>query len=259
MIHEIAHLVDHIAHEHGTGPRSLGWYTEAVAVAVEDMAARMMVGQEKQAPVSRLLSDGVINSRIARSPMHNATVDSPWGKIGSEGDGGSLGPYLRGAQILRFAQQKLGQNNFSPSGMLLHQRLMARASRYTNTSDIEGMIASWGIDAIAEEIGMTAEELLEQSMLADLTDDLLEEEAIQRFGIPQVAAWDNSPESLEYFWTYNRDRVLSRQSTDAVSVKVPAGGYQYWYIPASDAHGLSIKANNVQLESHHKVQIMRLR
>ena len=50
LIHETAHLAAALPDARGTGAVSWGWYTEALAVTVADMAARMALGVERQAP-----------------------------------------------------------------------------------------------------------------------------------------------------------------------------------------------------------------
>jgi hypothetical protein len=51
MIHEIAHVVEYQSSKDRGLKRSAGWYSEAIAVSVEDMAARLATGHAQQAPV----------------------------------------------------------------------------------------------------------------------------------------------------------------------------------------------------------------
>lgn len=254
IIHEEAHLADIHNEIEGRGPRSLGWYSEALAVSVEDMAARMAVGSEYEADFSRAYDDGIPVSRIARSPSYSSMSHSPWGT--SPGALGT-GAYDRGARIVRYVQSLLGQTGFQPSGQTLHQRLMARAADGSQAT-LEEALRPWGIEALAEQAGMNVHTLLEASMMADLTDDLVPDAAIERFGIPQIASWDHTPDEPG---TYRdaRDAVVDRDQGLDADVSVPAGGYVYWYIPAEDGKGLSLQADNVNLQEHHQVRIIRLR
>lgn len=260
IIHEVAHLTEVLLVRDGRSAQSIGWYSEALAEVVAEMAARMALGHETQAPASRFASPGVPISMLARSPSHGASIDSPWGPIGSSQGAVGPGAYDRGARILMFAQEKLGVYQFNPTAPTLFQRMAAKAPIDLNRP-LSELLSYWGIEAIAHEVGMTPEELLEQSMLADLTDDLLPQSAVQRFHVPQIITWDHSVSggADRYSKIARPEHILPRDVAREGVVGVPAGGYQYWYIPGQAGRGLSLRATDLDLKPHHKAIIVRLR
>jgi hypothetical protein len=253
IIHEAAHLADFLpASRDGGLPGSTGFYLESVAVSVEDMAARMHAGHETQASINAAMSPS--GSRITRSPGSGVSLNSPWGPEGSAYNTWGLGAYDRGARILRHVQEAVGESGFERSGPTLHQRLVANADH----TSLATRIASFDIHALAREAGMSAEDLMERSMLADVTDDLVEPDAVARFNLPQTTVWDNSPGASAIPAVANgrlmpRDRVLTREAV------VPSGTYVYWYIPAKSGLGYSLEATEVELQPHHRVLLTRLR
>lgn len=259
VIHEAAHLADALPHYRDTGPSSAGWYTEALAVSVEDMAARMGMGTAHQPDAWDLRPD-VPGSRIRLGPSPSAMVLSPWGPAGSPIGVSGLGAYDRGARILRYAQEKAGELSFDRAGTTLHQRMMAQSFRLPtgnfSQADFEQMIRSWNVEALARTIGMTSQKLLEESMMADLTDDIVPAEAAVRFGLPQSTAWNQArPNGNPLPDTH----VMQRGGAFDQAVQVPAGGYAYWYIPAGGGQGVSMQASGVGLTPHHQVRLTRLR
>jgi hypothetical protein len=250
VIHEAAHIADAYDSYRNGGKRSAGWYMEAVAVSVEDMAARMAMGNVR--PDMADMRDGVPSSGIRFGPSFTAPTHSPWGAAGSSIGAGGPGAYDRGARILRYAQQKAGQLGFLAAGETLHQKLVREAPRWQD--GFEAHVRAFNVDAIARAVGMSARDLLEESMLADLTDGQVAPEAASRFGLPRNEAWNQTQQAggLPPF------RVLSRGATLDEQVRVPAGGYAYWYIEGG-TQGLSLQAENVVLKDHNVVHLMRLR
>lgn len=255
IIHEMAHLTDALPEARGTGARSAGWYAEAVASWAEDVAARMSLGSES--PEARRAYGGdanVIASRIARAISWNAHSESPYGPVGSSIGAAGPGSYDRGARILRFAAERLGQAGFTNANPL-HQRLAAKSPGHQG--DFTAWIESWGIEAIAAELGMSVADLLEQSMVADLTDDLLPAAVVAAYNVPQLDSWNHTPQQPGAY-EHSPGRVVNRSIGLNASVTLPAGAYASWYIKG-DGPGLSIEATDVHLQPHHQVRLTRVR
>lgn len=256
MIHEAAHLADALPEMRGTGPRSAGWYSEAIATVVQDMAALMAMGQEKQASVDvATVREGVPSSELIGLPAQSSSRLSPWGN--QENSGLNFAAYDRGGRILRHAIERLGLYRFAPQGPTLHQRLMAKAPRSSRYGSSEEVLAAWGIEAIAREVGIPVEDLLRESMLANLTDDLIAADAVKRFAIPQIESWDNTPRNSGKYMVPSIN-LIKRDVDLLVDVEVAGGAFAYWYIPG-DARGLSLQASNIDLKAYHEVRLMRLR
>ncbi|HEX7123790.1 MAG TPA: hypothetical protein VF178_15545 [Gemmatimonadaceae bacterium] len=249
IVHEMAHMAAFQGEIHDGEPLFSGgadWYMEAMAVSVEDMAARMALGQERQAPAYAVVQGNrnVPWSRLAALQDDDVARATPF-----SGEDGRQGPYERGARILRFAQQAVGQSGFSPNGTLLHQRLAAKARTMGR--------AAWTIESIAQEVGLTVQQLLEQSMMAELTDDQIAPEAVEKYQVPQLEAWNHVLTGYQYI--SGPQRVLKRTENRAGEVKVPDGGYQFWYIDGDEQNGLSIQGENVDPKPTRQVKLTRLR
>jgi hypothetical protein len=113
---------------------------------------------------------------------------------------------------------------------------------------------------MAAVLGISTRELLRNSMLADLTNDLVPADAVERWNLPQIAAWDHRlAVDRDYGFTAG-GRLLPRSAPFTLNVSVPAGGYAYWYLPAGgSAGGLSLQAVSSLIRDHHEVRITRLR
>jgi hypothetical protein len=256
MIHEAAHLADFEPwlRDASLGRSSIGWYSEALAVTAEDAAARLAAGNGVKARASESRwPAGVPRSGIAHSASPSAPLESTFGPPGSSPGAAGPGAYDRGARIVRYAQERLGG-----SGATLHQRLLADAP--PRTAPLAQQVDAWSVGSIAAVLGISTRELLRNSMLADLTNDLVPADAVQRWGLPQIAAWDHTlPVDRDYRVTAG-GRLLPRSAPFSLNVSVPAGGYAYWYLPAgSSAAGLSLQAIASLLREHHEVRITRLR
>ena len=118
-------------------------------------------------------------------------------------------------------------------------------------------MASWGIDAIATAVGMTKQELLDGSMMADLTDDLVDPAAVARYDIPQVDAWDHAPADGA-LPSAPSGHLLQRHDRLSEGVSVVGGGYAYWYIDGGNV-GYSIEGQSPDLGPDHSVTLTRLR
>jgi hypothetical protein len=256
MIHEAAHLADFepVVRRSAGAVASVGWYSEALAVAAEDAAARLALGAPAKARASEARwPDGVPRSSIAHSASPSAPTAPPFGTPGAAAGAAGAGAYDRGARIVRYAQEQLGAG-----GPTLHQLLAARTA--AGSGDFHQRLEAWSAGAIAEVIGMSTTELLRNSMLADLTNDLVPADAVARWALPQVMTWDHSPAVDRDYGNAAGGRIISRGSPFSATVAVPSGGYAYWYIPAgSHAAGLSLHATGIQLAGHHEVIITRLR
>lgn len=263
IIHEAAHVAEHYYEREGRGIRSGGWFMESIARNVEDMASRMGMGTPHQAHwESTHGNDAISSSPISISPSYGAMQDSPWGLPGGTIGQGGPGAYDRGARIVRYAAAKIGAGGFAPA-QTLYQILSSRASALDDDNigaTFDDWVRSWQIEAIADAIGMSVEDLLEESMMADLTDDLVPDAAVARWGLPQIEGWDHTrsnPNASRYRWVKS-SQVIDRDQGMSEVAHVPAGGYAYWYIPAG-TRGISLQADNVDLREHHQVRLTRLR
>lgn len=258
IIHEAAHLADHSHRLWDVAPSSSGWYMEALAVQVSEMAARMAAGQEHQALADRADDGSIPFSRIARAPAPTAGTHSPYGPAGSSIGATGLGSYDRGARILSFTEQLVSGGHFQPNQATLYQRLQSTATDMSNGT-FEELVNSWGIEKIASEAGMTVEELLRSSMMADLTDDLIPAEAAQRYGLHQIENWDHTEDRdrFMYLMQATGKGIESGQEFDE-EITVPAGGFAYWYIPGN-GEGVSLEAQDLGMKEHHEVTVTRIR
>jgi hypothetical protein len=262
MIHEAAHLADFEGwlRDPAAGRSSVGWYSEAIAVAAEDAAARLAaaaLGTTGASGKPRALEGrwpaGVPRSSIAHSASPGAPLESPFGMPGSAAGGAGPGAYDRGARILRYAQERLAD-----SGQTLHQRLAAAAP--PRSGPLNSLLDAWSVEAVAHTLGITPRELLRNSMLADLTNDLVPADAVRRWQLPQVGAWDHAPATDRDYGAAAGGRVIARLSGFTADVVVPSGGYAYWYVPAGTAGGgLTLHATGISLREDHEVRITRLR
>lgn len=113
----------------------------------------------------------------------------------------------------------------------------------------------WDIDAIAAEVGMTGNDLLEKSALAELTDDRLPPDAAEREGLLQYRSWNNQGAQLpEGPFTIRRgDPAMT------APLMAPAGAAGYRYIGGSQPEGVSIEADQIRIQPHQKIRLTRLR
>jgi hypothetical protein len=256
MIHEAAHLADFEAwlRDPAAGRSSVGWYSEALAVTAEDAAARLATGSVVKARASEShWPTGVPRSGIAHSASPTAPTESVFGPPGSSAGAAGPGAYDRGARIVRYAQERLGGSDAT-----LHQRLAAAAP--SRSAPLAQQVEAWSVGSMAAVLGISTRELLRNSMLADLTNDLVPADAVERWNLPQIAAWDHSlAVDRDYGFTAG-GRLLPRSAPFTLNVSVPAGGYAYWYLPAGgSAGGLSLQAVSSLIRDHHEVRITRLR
>lgn len=242
IIHEVAHLVDNTLILQGKAS-ACGWISEALAVNAEDYAARLSLGGTAKVvapgPKAALPPNTVatyLRSSATPNPSETSpySIKAPW-----------YGAYERGARILRYAAERVG-------GVAEVYRRLAATAPAWNAPD-EECSAAWGIDRLAEVVGMTAEQLLTESMLAEVTDDLVSEQDAARHGLPQLEAWRHVNEPLA-------DRApipLDRTVTQARPAQIVGGGYIAWRIPGLRGHGLSLKADDIPAQ--HEVRLTRLR
>lgn len=257
MNHEFGHIADGARGLEGRGyPGSgPGFYREAIAVATEDVAARLARGSLSGAPSPG--AEGSLGSRIEESPLDLAGEYSPWGDAtGSR----HLGWYTRGAQILRYAQSAMGPGE---RWRLQENLLQRELDLYeAGKGDREDRLEVYGVESIAEEVGMTARELLQESMVADLTDGLVPEEDAETQGLPQIEGWrrqerDNVGEWIEDANVPQVDRL--REAT-TLETRIPAGGYAFRYIPENPKRGVSLEVEvSDEASDAHEVRITRLR
>jgi hypothetical protein len=249
IIHENGHLADVVAARRRGVAGSTGWFSEALAVSVEERAARIAVGRELNVTVAEAQRDGVPAAAM-RMPDGMSHLYSPWA--------GGVGAYVRGPRLALYAMEHLGEVGFAPSRNSLYQRLLA-GSAPPETLPSVARERIWGIDAIARAAGMTAEELMERSTLAELTDDLVAPAAASALALPQFRTWNNALQSTGDL----RSRVSSAHwlpldEARVGEVTVPGGSHHYFYITTEPTRGLSIAASQVRLQDHHKVRVTRL-
>jgi hypothetical protein len=233
-----------------------GWVIEAIAVAVEERAARMAVGQEDQVTPTQAQADGV-PAMAMRMPDGTSQLYSPWGPFGSGNSASSIGAYVRGARLVLYAMEQLGETRFVPAERSLYQRLLAGSpQRGSSAAQLE---AAWGIDAIAREVGMSPEDLMEQATIAELTDDLVDAQAASARALPQFRTWSNALNSRAEL----QQRVfpahwLPLDAAKAADVSVPGGAHHHWYLITDSGRGLSLGASRLSLQAHHRIRVTRL-
>jgi len=238
ILHQMGHAADALYRYHQGLPFDFSdgsWYTEAIAEQVIETAARIAIGQELQADLRRTGEGDVPGiGHMARWPSRR-TDASPFHHA-------SVGPYDTGARLLLYARQKLDLLGLDATGKTLHQRLREKGG--------------FGIQHIAEVVGMSPRDLLAEVHLAELTDDLIG----GSHTLPQIEAWDNTPEvPRDYSVIGGQGHVLSRTEPYAEMVVVSAGNKQYWYVPGERDRGLTLQVDQTNLEDHHQVRLTRLR
>lgn len=256
VIHETAHLVDLLAGERRGVANAHGWFSEAIAVATEERAARIAVGQEHQVTLAQAQAAGVPAFAL-RVPDQLSHVYSPWGPVSGAGASGA-GAYVRGVRLVLYAMEQLGETGFAPAERSLYQRLLAHSPARGSASQDE-LAAAWGIDAIARELGITTEALLEEATLAELTDDLVAPEAVTRGALPQYLTWNNELSSgTTLSQRAGAAHWLALDAARVTDVSVPAGAHHYWYLATEPGRGLSVSASQIQMGANHRVRVTRV-
>lgn len=257
IVHETAHLVDLLAGQRRGVASAHGWFSEAIAVATEERAARMAVGQEHQVTLAQAQAAGVPAFAL-RVPDALSHVYSPWGPLSSGTGASSAGAYVRGLRLVLYASEQLGETGFAPAERSLYQRLLAHSPTRGSASQDE-LAAAWGIDAIAREIGITTEALLELASIAELADDLVAAEAVARTALPQFRTWNNVLSSgTTLSQRAGAAHWLPLDAARVTDVSVPAGAHHYWYLATEPGRGLSISASQIQMRASHRVRVTRL-
>jgi plastocyanin len=257
IIHEQAHLADVVAARTRGVAGSAGWFSEALAVCVEERAARLAVGQESQVTMTQAQADGVPAAAM-RMPDGTAERYSPWGGFGTGVSASSTGAYVRGSRLVLFAMELMGETGFAPSARSLYQRLLVHSAAPGTRSATE-LERIWGIDAVAREAGISAEELMDWASLAELSDDLVEGQVADARGLPQFRTWNNALASRDVL----QQRIfpthwLPLNHARGGEISVPGGAHHYFYVVTEPTGGLSLSATQVRLQSHHRVRVTRL-
>lgn len=245
MIHEAAHVAEAelLLRDPLNEAASHGWFVEAIATNAEDYAHRLALGSVEGAPATDAFKSGARLGDLSSSVSDAPSTVSPF--LMGEPDAGA---YDRGARILRYAGEQAG-------GIpVLYERLRAKSpSGPSDADNPDPWVEAWSIDRIAEEIGMTAEQLLAEGMLSELTDDLVPADVAALRNLPQLAAWDHSGESAG-------ERVkdaLPRDQSRVATTSIVGGGYAAWHIPGQAGHGISLKAGN--LPDTYQARLTRIR
>ena len=244
MAHEFGHAADAWAHRETAGGPTVsgGFHQEAFAVAAEDLMARLSRGVARGAPTHN--GPGTFSPQIMRNPM---TDSHDWSAWGTPDGSRSRGWYALGGRILRYAQSQM------PEGeeWRLHQAGLDRRVSNPNMPRRE----AWSIQALASDLGMSPEELVEAAQLADLTHGFIDPDVAAAQGLPAIEGW--APESGRSIgdtpWHHDR-----RHDAD-VPVELAPGSYLYRHIAGDQARGLSVEAKDLSLEDHHRVRVTRLR
>lgn len=256
IIHEGAHLVDLLAGQRRGVASAQGWFSEAIAVATEERAARMAVGQESDVTLAQSQAAGVPAFAL-RVPDQLSHVYSPWGPVSGAG-ASSAGAYVRGLRLVLYASEQLGETGFAPAEHSLYQRLLARSPALGSASP-EELAATWGIDAIAREAGISPEALMEQASIAELTDDLVAPEAVARSAMPQFRTWNNALSSgTTLSQRAGTAHWLPLDAARFTDVTVPAGAHHYWFLATEPGRGLSVSASQIQMGANHRLRVTRI-
>lgn len=257
MIHETAHLADVLAARKRGVAGAAGWASEAFAVATEERATRIAVGQEHQVTSAQAQATGVPAGGL-RMPDGMSERLSPWGPFGTGVSATSTGAYVRGSRLLLYAMERVGETGLTPSGTSLYQRLLGNSAA-PNSLSPDDLNRIWGIDAIARAAGMGADELMERASLAEITDDLVAPEAAAARGLPQFRTWNNSLQSRGDLQSRTfPSHWLSLDLARAGEVSVPGGSHHYLYFTTEPTRGLSLSASQVRLQPHHRGRVTRL-
>lgn len=257
IIHEQGHLADVLAGQSRGVASAQGWFTEAIAVAVEERAARMALGQEHGASPAQTQATGVPAFAL-RVPDALSQVYSPWGPLGSGAGASSTGAYVRGLRLVLYAMEQLGETGLAPAERSLYQRLLAH-SPATGSASADEIAAAWGIDAIAREVGLSAEALMARATIAELTDDLVAVDAVAQHALPQYRTWnDPLPSRAALQQRISPAHWLPLDAARAGEIHLPGGAHHYWYLVTEPGRGLSVAATQIRLESHHQVRVTRL-
>jgi hypothetical protein len=257
LIHEQAHLADVVAARRRGVAGSTGWVSEAFAVSVEERATRMAVGREHQVTVAEAQANGV-PAAIMRMPDALSERYSPWGPFGTGVSASSTGAYVRGARLLLHAMERMGETGFEPSGSSLYQRLLAHSSAPSSLSpaDLERI---WGMNAVAAAAGLSAEELMDQASMAELSDDLVDPQATAARGLPQFRTWSNALQSRSEFPSRAfPTHWLPLDQARGGEISVPGGAHHYFYFVTETTRGLSLSATQIRLQTQHRVRVTRL-
>ena len=251
MIHELAHAVDREPRARGVGQTSAGWYAEAVAVATQDAAARIQRGGLYEAPPES--GEGLLPSRLLDT-KYTARMHSPWGAESREGGPRGPGSYSRGGDIVRFVQEQFDEHEL----WRVHQGLRANHEAERSITDHPAP-TFWGIDALANLIGMAPEDVLEKSMLQELTYGFLDPDVARAEGTPVTRSWAPSDTPRDRLVTMDPRWVLTRGESAAHSIDIPPGGYGFWYVFGDEKRGLSLTSDQLPSDEAHRIRLTRLR
>lgn len=256
VIHETAHLVDVLAGQRRGVASAQGWFSEALAVATEERAARMAIGQEHEVTLAQAQAPGVPAFGL-RVPDALSHVYSPWGPLSSGAGASSAGAYVRGVRLVLYAMEKLGETGFAPAERSLYQRLLAHSPARSSASADE-LAAAWGIAAIAREAGLSPEALMEEATMAELVDDLVAAEAVTQSSLPQFRTWNNALSSGGLAQRAGASHWLPLDAARVTDVAVPAGAHHFWFLATEPGKGLSLSATQIRMAAHHRVRVTRL-
>ncbi len=241
IVHEQTHVADAVLGNSAASGGARAWMVEALAVSAEESAWRVRAGVTHQAPM---------NSGIPFTlPLPNGSRYSTWGPTVGDPSGFASGMYQPGMQILLHAREKAGQADplSIPSGATLYERML--------TMPRSNQFSGWTVDELASLVGMTGNDLLDESVTAALTDDA----ASTPLSIPQFDSWKGLSLASRLAMTYNSEptHILGRGVARTQLVATGAGSYDYWYI--GGAYSQSGFGASFKFESASNAPTMRVR
>jgi hypothetical protein len=154
---------------------STGWsgVAEAWAQTVQETAARLASSQPTAARYDLLAT---ANSNVPFADFYlNAYGESPAQSLWSVTQEGRGGYYDQGTRLLMYLREKWGDAEVGSTGERFYERADA--------------LPHYDLPSLAQLVGMTASEALDQWSLADATDDLLDLSAAAARRLPQLQSW----------------------------------------------------------------------
>lgn len=154
---------------------STDWYGlgEAWAQTVQETAARLASGQPTAARYAAL---EVPNSNVPYTDFYlNGYGETPTQSLWNATPGSRGGYYDQGTRFLMYLRERWGDAVIGSEG----ERFFARVQA----------LPDYGVPSLAELVGLTATEALDQWSLAEATDDLVEPDAAAARGLPQIQSW----------------------------------------------------------------------
>jgi hypothetical protein len=250
MVHELAHAFDWTDHDWNGRQVTERFYGEAIAVHAEMVAWRLITNQP-------------VNAR--KGPTDR--IDPMWNPIELPGTEpvmalyNAISGYTSGAAMVMYLSEMVGNDGINGSGLPFVERL--RAVFNSKTNDIDRYNA-WGLRGMAEAVGRTPEELIEEYSIALMTDDRVTGDPAKRSSLPHYAAIDHgflTADGRPHWDTRFPQfyRTLGAAGSQEIAFDVSNGGYVGFYIRGAPDRGLSVKFDSVNPEPNSSFKVVRLR